>query len=273
MPEDGVSPDSEEDLVLEDQIIVNEDRFEQLQTRAALVEDLEQENERLKEKLEEREEQIETVDQAYSAALSEEGPHSETFYEDVPLHEKRVELDRLRGGDQAALAEYKTSDTVSYGQGEKKTGVVLEVLTSDTTVPTGEDSDKEVEASQDSPKYVVALGHSDGFKVFSGSELSSGEINIDDLDDPKEDLKDEKAANEFIGTERTDENGEVAALDWSYPRSWRKSKKPNRLILLDAWTSMGGTFRSCYPRYGGKRFCASMKDKVWGTTYWRRFND
>lgn len=265
MIHDRLDDGDDDEVISKGKVAISERRHEELTTKAALAEEYDEKNEQLKREIKRREEQIESANRAYTAALADEGPHSEAFYEDVPLQQKRIELARLRGEDLAALAQYNSGDVVSYGQGEKKTGVVIEVLTSNTTVPKGGD-DKEVEASQDSPKYVVALGHSDGVDVFSGSDLSSGEINIDDLDSSTEDLKDDSSGGGQAANAASDEQ---AALDFRYPRSWRKSSKPNRLILLDAWSSMGGTFSACYPRYGGKRFCAAFKDKVYGTTRWR----
>lgn len=68
---------------------------------------------------------------------------------------------------------------------------------------------------------------------------------------------------------------EDPGVGWSdYPPSWEKAEKPARLILLDAWTSLGGTFTTCRADMVGdisrpSRFCASMKDEVLQTERWR----
>jgi hypothetical protein len=59
-----------------------------------------------------------------------------------------------------------------------------------------------------------------------------------------------------------------------WPESWRESNKPARLIAMDAWTSMGATFRGCRRSMVGSirnpnRFCAAFKDAIYGHTYWR----
>lgn len=251
-------------LDLEGQVIIDEDRHDDLETKAALAEELEGKLESAKQTLREYEEHLDIANGAFAAALASEGPHSEAVYQDASFQAKRRELARLRGTEIAALAQYGTGDVVSYGQGEKKTGVVIEVLTSDTEVPKSGEM-VEVEASSDSPKYVVALGHTSGVDIFNGSDLSSGSIDVDDLESSTKELKDDTSAANELG-----HNDEEAALDFTYPKAWRQSSKPNRLILLDAWASMGGSFSACYPEYGGKRFCASMKDKVYGTTRWRK---
>lgn len=49
-----------------------------------------------------------------------------------------------------------------------------------------------------------------------------------------------------------------------------------RKSVLQAWASLGGTWSTCYPRMirefgpnGAKRFCAALKDEVYGTERWR----
>jgi hypothetical protein len=68
---------------------------------------------------------------------------------------------------------------------------------------------------------------------------------------------------------------EDPGIGWAdYPDSWEESEKPNRLILLDMWTSMGGTFRGCRREMAGRirnpnKFCGATKDEVYQTTSWR----
>jgi hypothetical protein len=61
---------------------------------------------------------------------------------------------------------------------------------------------------------------------------------------------------------------------WNDPRSWLSSKKGAETIRAAAWKSMGGRVTTCMKHMEGKvddpaRFCASLKDKVTGTTKWR----
>jgi len=56
----------------------------------------------------------------------------------------------------------------------------------------------------------------------------------------------------------------------SDPRGW------TRKSYLQAWATVGGTWRSCYARmlrhFGSrmaKRWCAALKDEVLGTEKWR----
>lgn len=184
-----------------------------------------------------------------AAALAADTPHSEAFYRNCDAERLIAEL----------AQQYSEGDVVSYGDGEEMTGIVLEALTGTTEVPDGSGGETEVEASQDSPVYIVARGDRDGFDTFRASDLSSGTLDTD-VDDPAQDASDTNAEASA---------GDGADLKWNYPSSWRKSSKPNRLILLDAWNGMGGSWRSCYPEYGGKDFCSDMKDRVWGTTKWR----
>lgn len=59
-----------------------------------------------------------------------------------------------------------------------------------------------------------------------------------------------------------------------WPDSWKESNKPARLIAMDAWASMGASFRGCRREMrksmaNPNRFCASFKDHIYMTTYWR----
>lgn len=70
-------------------------------------------------------------------------------------------------------------------------------------------------------------------------------------------------------------------VGWSnWPDTWKESNQPSRLILLKAWSAMGGTWRGCFrdmteemtPR-DARKFCSSMKDEVYGTEAWRGLGD
>jgi hypothetical protein len=81
---------------------------------------------------------------------------------------------------------------------------------------------------------------------------------------------------------RYDIDVEAGPADWDYPESWKEAETPARLILLDAWSSMGGQF-SCgggcckgtmltsgMSNRAANQFCASMKDRVLLWEGWRK---
>jgi len=147
--------------------------------------------------------------------------------------------------------QYSEGDEVDTPQG---IGVVVEVRTEPF-----EGKDGEVEASEDSPTYVVGLKDERvGVGFYSASELSEGEIDAD-VEDPVDDVTGQSA-----------NNSGVTANDWSMPRSWREADTPARLILLDAWASMGGTFTKARQELGSARLAAAMKDEVLQWEGWRR---
>lgn len=190
------------------------------------------------------------------------------------------------------LADFDTNDVVDIDDGGS--GVVLEKKTSNFLWPDSEG--EEVEASEENPVYIVAQSDG-GSKPYAEDELSSttreeafGEI---DIDEPAEKLKDDaeaarvyyladnprdieefRAAKERIRS-RIAELLDVPAVDdpevgfSSWPPSWEKAEKPARLILLDAWLSMGGTWTAAYNELGSKRLASAMKDEVYGTEDWR----
>lgn len=166
----------------------------------------------------------------------------------------------------AELKDFDVGDTVRYGDGGKQVGVVLEQKNHNFMWP--DQNGEEVEASPEEPVYIVARA-TGGAKPFDLSDLES--INSDEAFGVDEDTV-EKGIKDLRSTE---ENASVPGVDDpgvgfdSWPDSWEKSEKPNRLILLDAWSSMGGTWKTCYSGLGSKRLCSAMKDEVYGTEGWR----
>jgi hypothetical protein len=162
-------------------------------------------------------------------------------------------VDTLQDGD------YSEGDIVSTPDGD---GVVVGVWTS-----TWEDDGETIEASDDSPAYTVALVDSD-FGHYSGSELSPTEFDTSNDVNPVEDVK---AENDVMSA--TLSEAELDTLDWTMPDSWRESDTPARLILLDAWASMGGQFdcggACCMGELKSERLCAAMKDEALLTEAWR----
>jgi hypothetical protein len=170
------------------------------------------------------------------------------------------------GVKEALQQRYDEGDTVDTPDG---IGVVSEIRTESFTGP----EDDEIEASDDSPAYVVALGSEDKtVGVYNASDLSADELPEVDVEDPTDEL--EAMAN------ITDAVEDYEALNWNAPESWEESETPVRVIALDAWSSMGGQFDcggACCkgemaPRLGDRgsdEFCASFKDYILGTEQWR----
>lgn len=168
--------------------------------------------------------------------------------EDEALFAEMMEMDTLAN-------RYSEGDIVNTPDGD---GVVVAVWT---------DSWEDVEASEDSPAYTVALVDG-GFDHYQASDLEATEFDTPDDVEPVEEAK---AANDVMSATMSD--AELDTLDWTMPDSWRESTKPARLILLDAWASMGGQFDCgggcCMGELKSERLCAAMKDEVLGTEEWR----
>lgn len=185
----------------------------------------------------------------------------ETMRDWVAGKRKRlVELGELEPVGNAR--QYSEGDIVQSPQG---IGVVVEIRTEPFEGKTGE-----VDASEDSPTYVVGLQEERvGVGFYRASELSEGEIETD-VDNPESDLA-EMSANSFLPRLTP-----LTSNDWAMPKSWRDADKPARLILLDAWASMGGQFDCggggcCMGELKDEELCAAMKDEVLGGwTGWRK---
>jgi len=154
---------------------------------------------------------------------------------------------------------YTEGDEVDTPDG---VGVVVEVRTLEFEGPSGD----EVEASDGSPAYVVAVR--DGAAVFRASELEKDEIDTD-IESPEKDVGGSEDAEACPGA------ADLQDGRFSYPESWQESDQPARMIALKAWASMGGTFRGCRREMRGEiaspnRFCAAMKNKLLGWEGWRQ---
>jgi hypothetical protein len=163
-----------------------------------------------------------------------------------------------RASEQLAT-RYAEGDVVQSPQG-------LGVITGVETEPfSGKDS--EVDASESSPTYVVGLKDARvGVGFYSASELDSEEMPDTGVDEPEEKLT--PAADTDTDTD-DDDDAELLETTFDIPESWDESPKPNRLILLDAWSSMGGTFSGARRELGSKELAASMKDRVLQWEGWR----
>ena len=167
------------------------------------------------------------------------------------LKDKRV---RIRVNQ----TRYSEGDVVDTPDGM---GIVVEVRTEEFEGPDGSD----VEATEDSPAYVVGLEDEDKpVGVYTASDLSEGDFPDTGVEDPASDVQGSDV-NANVG---------VVGNDWSMPRSWREADTPARLILLDAWSSMNGQFdcggACCMGTLKSPRLCGAMKDEVLGGwTGWR----
>ena len=206
----------------------------------------------------------------------------------------------LNAVDEEPKTNLETSKFAEYDAGEKvklesedAVGVIVELHTSDFSL-----GGETFEGSQDDPLYVVATDTAT--YIVDESEITREEWeSVDESDganpDPQElaeegEMSENYANIEDVGTDpypdrsptvnRINEvQGQVDLPDVgtgfdSYPDSWEESDTPARLILLDAWTSMGASFDGCQREMRGEiartaPFCAAMKDEVYGTTQWR----
>jgi hypothetical protein len=167
-----------------------------------------------------------------------------------------------------------TANATRYSEGDEVdtpdgVGVVVEIRTEDFEGPDGD-----VEASEDSPAFVV--GTEDGAAVFRSSELESTTIDVD-IDDPAAQLT-SNAADIYDPTRRDllQAIGLRGNRDghFSWPDSWEESDTPARIIALKAWAGLGGQFTTCRREMGGEisnpnRFCADFKDRILGWEGWR----
>lgn len=163
--------------------------------------------------------------------------------------------------DAQAATRYSEGDKVEVN-GTR--GVVTEVRTSSFEGPDGD-----VDASDNRPAYIVATV--DGAVVARASDLSKSDWSTDQ-DDPTGDLAQQAEAMNVD----PDADDTLEAGDFDYPESWKEADTPARLLLLDAWSSMGGQFdcgggcchgemmQSGMSKRAAAQFCAAMKDKVLG---------
>jgi hypothetical protein len=162
---------------------------------------------------------------------------------------------------------YQEGDVVQTP--ESGVGVIAGAVAEDQTAP--EDSDlPDIEASPDSPTYVVVTeDESQGMSLLKASDLEATEIEaeVDALDSTKE-----AAAMAELAPD--DSDSEIAELDFTMPESWRESDTPARVIALDAFASMGGSFDGCTREMRGAvsnpdALCGSFLDEVLQYPYWR----
>jgi len=200
---------------------------------------------------------IETLLDMDAEAMQEAAPGDDDAPLTVPPTEfSDAELEAFDEFTDATLANrYREGDIVETPEG-------LGVVTAVETAPFTGKNDEEIDASEDSPTYVVGLKDQQvGVGFYSASELDSAEMPDPGVEDPVNALTEQAGA--------TDSGAALAETTFDIPESWEESPKPNRLILLDAWSSMGGTFEGARRELGSKRLAASMKDRVLQWEGWR----
>jgi len=172
--------------------------------------------------------------------------------------------DRVRDAfnDAYLSRQYAEGDVVQSPQG---LGIVSGVETESFEGKNGE-----IDASSGSPTYVVALKDARvGVGFYSAAELDSAEMPDTGVDDPTAELAATYGDHSLAAMGEAD----LAETTFGIPDSWQESDKPDRLILLDAWSSMGGTFRGARKELGSNRLAASMKDRVLQWEGWRNGGD
>lgn len=205
---------------------------------------------------------------------------SETTFKDIGL--ERVDI----------TPEGDTDD----GEYEyERFGVIVDIPEDTFSMPSedGEES-VEYEVPENETIYLVSLARAGAYPFREDDILRTidegtvlGDAAVDDMDAVGESMEE----NAVQGSSRDDS---VAQLQEEFdspddvpvltsrtqrglppwPESWRESDKPARLIAMDAWTSMGMTFRGCRRSLLGhvrnpNRICAAFKDEIYGHPYWR----
>ncbi|RKD95603.1 hypothetical protein [Halopiger aswanensis] len=155
---------------------------------------------------------------------------------------------------------YEEGDVVATPDGR---GVVAAVLTEDFEFPQGggkgEDDLTSVDASEDSPAYVVGLeAPTVGSAVYRASAMQASALEADDAP--------ESTDTEAL-TDVVDED--VNGLD-DLPEGW------DRDSVLEYWSSIGGSWEACaedltdeFEAERAREHCSAMKDEVLRTQRWR----
>lgn len=208
-----------------------------------------------------------------------------TDYTDSMVAELRVpDVYTNNTGGVEELADFAEGDVVEV-DGEKS--VITAKMTESFEWP-GLEDEEEVEASEESPMYIVAR-MSGGAKPVPASALtgSSFEDEEDEEDpDPKKLVDDAELANIYSHVDDVENLGQfrftysqlanIPGVDdpetgfSSLPNGW------NRGTVLKVWAKFGGTWTGCHremtkhkgPAFS-KRFCSAMKDEVLQTEMWR----
>lgn len=177
-------------------------------------------------------------------------------------------------GEETALSDPATANATRYSEGDEVStpqgvGVVADALTS-----TVENDEATVEASDDSPTYVVVVEDGRvGYETYKAEDIHSTTIETD-VDQPTQRLADEEETANALGRVLKILAPNLTANDFDVPPSWRQSSTPNRIIALKAFASMGASFDGCVREMRGEvaspdRYCGAFLDYVIGNPYWR----
>lgn len=204
------------------------------------------------------------------------------------MSNKTYTVGRIEESDSvASLQSYEEGNWIEYGDGQY--GVIVGKLKGPVDWPKGEEETEEI---GDAGEWVYIVGReSGGSKPFATDEITKADrddVMGDDEEVPENPIEDideaemsavyyrisdpydydelQSGLEELINVPGVDDPG--VGFD-SWPDSWRKSEKPARLIALDAWSSMGGTWRGCMAEIGSRRLCSAFKDEILGTERWR----
>ena len=198
-------------------------------------------------------------------------------------------IDRLR-------MDEPTDDEYEY----ERLGFILETHTDDFNwIDPDENQGMTVEVADGESVHIVGLSHTnagahpfydDQLKIVDRDEVL-GDMDVDGS--PDEMADEENATGGDADTEQWDTEKAVSGtttveelapvnspltdrgnIGPPWPPSWEDANKPARLIAMDAWISMGRSFRGCRRTMAKSmanpnRFCARYKDSIYGHTYWR----
>jgi len=202
------------------------------------------------------------------------------------MSKENLRIARISDRSVASLQDYSEGDWVEYSEGNY--GVIVGKVDGPVDWPTEEDETEQV--GEDGENVYIVARATGGSKPFSASELNNAErgdvLQTEEVpDEPEEDLDDAEMAmvyytindahdyeelqrgkDELLSVPGVDDPG--VGFD-SWPDSWEDADEPARLIALDAWSSMGGTFTGCMSEIGSRRICAAFKDEMLGTERWR----
>jgi hypothetical protein len=180
--------------------------------------------------------------------------------DDVPRPEgPPAEAPNRREAVEEALAEFRAGEAVEVGD---QRAVIIDTINREFTW-----QGETVDGSGDETYYLVA--DEEGSRLVAESAVSASDWDSDVETGGPSDLDEAEAAAEAPPEEA---DGKWEALDIgfdSWPDSWEEADTPARLIALDAWTSMGATFRGCRAEGLSRRVCAAFKDEILQTTEWR----
>jgi len=202
---------------------------------------------------------------------------------------EEANIDRLQ-------MEEETDEDHEY----EKLGFIIETHTDDFNwIDVEEDAGMTVEVDDGDVVHIVGLSHTNaGAHPFFEDELEPVDrdniLGDMDIDGDPEDIAEEDDQTEvdeeenwdstppIVGTTTVEELAPVNSpvtdrgnVGPPWPPSWEKSNKPARLIAMDAYISMGRSFRGCRRTMvksgirNPNRFCARYKDSIYGHTYWR----